>query len=212
MYRKRRDRLLKNLDNRQNGFRPKHSTITQILQYSWKNFRCLKAKESSLSIHLDIAKAFVTINHKAILLKLMHFGLVLITKFSIFLQNIYQIERSVYVEDEYSSELTVARGRPQGSGFAVFMLAVYINELASLMEKSTFFADDTKNIGSQMNLFLLQNDLNNATKWSKENRLEFNNANFEAICFDVKSYVSLVSTWMQMIQKLNANLRWLILV
>ena len=37
-----------------------------------------------------------------------------------------------------------------------------------------------------MNFFSLQNDLNNAIKWSKENRLEFNNAKFEAICFDVK--------------------------
>ena len=37
-----------------------------------------------------------------------------------------------------------------------------------------------------MSLFSQQNDLNNALKWSKENRLEYNNAKFEAICFDVK--------------------------
>ena len=37
-----------------------------------------------------------------------------------------------------------------------------------------------------MNLFSLQNDLNNAIEWTKENGLEFNNAKFEAICFDVK--------------------------
>ena len=67
------------------------------------------------------------------------------------------------------------------------MFAVYINDLPSILENSTYlFADDTKIIGSQMNLFSLQNDLNNAIKWSKENRLEFNNAKFEAICFDVK--------------------------
>ena len=67
------------------------------------------------------------------------------------------------------------------------MLAVYINDLQSLMQNSTYlFADDTKIIGSQMSLFLLQNDLNKALKWSKENRLEFNMSKFEAICFDVK--------------------------
>ena len=61
------------------------------------------------------------------------------------------------------------------------------NNLPSLMENSTYlFADDTKIIGSQMNLFSLQNDLNKAIKWSKENRMQFNNAKFEAICFDVK--------------------------
>ena len=43
-----------------------------------------------------------------------------------------------------------------------------------------------KIIGSQINLFLLQNDVKKAIKWSKENRLEFNMVKFEAICFDVK--------------------------
>ena len=74
LYRKFRDRLLKNLDNRQHGFRPKHSSITQMLQYCGNFFRCLNAKESALSIYLDIAKAFDSINQNAILLKLMHFG------------------------------------------------------------------------------------------------------------------------------------------
>ena len=37
-----------------------------------------------------------------------------------------------------------------------------------------------------MNLFLLQNDANKAIKWSEENRVEFNMAKFEAMCFDVK--------------------------
>ena len=54
------------------------------------------------------------------------------------------------------------------------------------MKCGGFFADDTKIIGSHVNIFSLQNDVNKASKWSKENRLEFNNAKCEAICFDVK--------------------------
>ena len=93
----------------------------------------------------------------------------------------------MFVKDDYSSELTLTSGGPQGSVFAVFMFAVYISDLPSRMENSTYlFADDTKIIGSQMSLFSLQNDLNKAIKWSKEKRLEFNNAKLEAICFDVK--------------------------
>ena len=96
----------------------------------------------------------------------------------------------VFVKDDYSSELTVTSGGSQGSVFAVFMFAVYINDLPYLKDNSTYlFADDTKIIGSQMNLFLLQNDLNKAIKWSKENRRELSNAKFEAICFDVKKLV-----------------------
>ena len=56
LYRKFRGRLMKNLDNRQHGFRTKHPTITQMPRYCGKIFRCLNAKESALSIHLDIAK------------------------------------------------------------------------------------------------------------------------------------------------------------
>ena len=55
------------------------------------------------------------------------------------------------------------------------------------MENSTYlFTDDTKFIGSQMNLYSIQIDVNKAIKWSTENRLEINMAKFEAICFDVK--------------------------
>ena len=51
----------------------------------------------------------------------------------------------MFVKDDYSSELTVTSGGPQGSVFAVFTLAVYNNDLPSLMENSTYlFADDTK--------------------------------------------------------------------
>ena len=44
-----------------------------------------------------------------------------------------------------------------GSVFAVLRFAVYINDLPSLMENSTYlFADDTKVIESQMNFFALK--------------------------------------------------------
>ena len=207
LYRKFRDRLLNNLDNRQHGFRPKPSTITQMLQYFGKMFRCLNAKESTLSIYLDIAKEFDTISHNAILLKLMHIGFdkQYLKFFADYISNRTQC---VFVKDDYSSELTVTSGGTQGSVFAVFMFAVYINDLPSLMENSTYlFAGGKKIIGSQMSLFLLQNDFKKAIKWSKEKRSEFNNAKSEVICFDAKSQISVVSTCMQMIQKLHANLQ-----
>ena len=86
---------MKNSENRQHGFKSKHSTITQILQYCGKFFRRLNAKESALSIYLDIAKAFDTINHNAILLKPMHFGFD--NQFLKFLLIIYQIELSAFM-------------------------------------------------------------------------------------------------------------------
>ena len=142
-YREFRDRLLKNLDNRQHGFRLKHSTITQMLQYCGKNFRCLNTKESAVSIYLEISKAFDTINHNAILLKLMHFGFdnQFLKFFADYLSNRTQC---VFVKSDYSSELTVTSGGPQSSVFAIFTFAVYINDLPSLMENRHIFLPMTK--------------------------------------------------------------------
>ena len=62
---------------------------------------------------------------------------------------------------------------------------VYINDLLSLMENSTYILSmRQKIIGNKMRLFLLQIDVNDAINWSKENSLEFNVAKIEAICFD----------------------------
>ena len=162
LCRKFRDSLLKNFDKRQHGFRPKHSTITQILEYCGKIFPYLNAKESALSIYLDIAKAFETINHNALLLKLIRFGFVnqFLKLFADYLLNRTQC---VYVKDEYLLELDVTSGGRQVSVSAVSMFAVNINDLPSLMQNSTYlFADDTKIFGSQLSLFLLQKDVNKA--------------------------------------------------
>ena len=47
------------------------------------------------------------------------------------------------VKDEYLSDLTGTSGGPHGSVFAVFIFAVYINDLQSLVENSTYlFAEE----------------------------------------------------------------------
>ena len=60
----------------------------------------------------------------------------------------------VYVKDEYLSELTVTSGVPEVSVFEVSMFVVYINDLPSLMENSTYrFADDTNYLKSNEFIF-----------------------------------------------------------
>ena len=45
------------------------------------------------------------------------------------------------------------------------------------------FADDTKIIGNWFDLSSIQTDLNNATTWAAENRIDFNFEKFEQIRF-----------------------------
>ena len=50
----------------------------------------------------------------------------------------------MFIKDDCSSELTVTSGGLQCSVFAVFMFAVYINDLRSLMQNSTIVTNNLK--------------------------------------------------------------------
>ena len=58
----------------QHGFRHNHSTITQLLLYCNRLFELLEANKMPMTVYLDIAKAFDTINYIIILLKLCRMG------------------------------------------------------------------------------------------------------------------------------------------
>ena len=58
----------------QHGFRKNHSTITQLLLYGNRLYELLEANEMLMTVYLDIAKAFDTINYNMILLKLCRMG------------------------------------------------------------------------------------------------------------------------------------------
>ena len=102
---------MKHLDKRQHGFRPKHSTITRIIEHCGKILRYLDAKEFPLSIYLDIAKALDIINHKAILWKLIRFGFEKqFLKF--FADSFSNGTQFVCFKDKFKSELTATSGSP----------------------------------------------------------------------------------------------------
>jgi hypothetical protein len=59
----------------QYGFRPKHSTIDAITQFTYQIKESMKKKETSVGLFCDLSKAFDTIDHNILLNKLYHYGI-----------------------------------------------------------------------------------------------------------------------------------------
>ena len=70
----------------------KHPTVTQMLQYCGKTTQYFNAKESAPSVHLFIAKAFDTKDHKAIYNRLEKIG---------FDRNFFQFKEKIKVMSKF---------------------------------------------------------------------------------------------------------------
>ena len=94
---------------------------------------------------LDMSKAFNSLNHDILLLKLQDIGLssVALNWFSSNLSNRFQ---AVRINSELSDKLPVQSGVPQGSILWPILFNIYVNHLPSVPQccKSKTYVDDNK--------------------------------------------------------------------
>ena len=134
----------------------------------------------SCCIFLDLSKAFDTVDHHILLSKLKnYFG---IRGKSLNLIKSYLTNRRQYtkISNNFSDELEINCGVPQGSCLGPLLFLLYINDLplASQMNTTTLYADDTYLMMSDLNLTSLQNRINielkNIDFWLRKNKLSLN--------------------------------------
>jgi retron-type reverse transcriptase len=169
--------LLENklLSDKQFGFRKKHSTIDALLGIQKSVLTAVEKKKKVCIISIDLYKAFDSVNHFLLLLKLFMIGFDFnaIKFFVSYLSNRYQ---SVSHNGKSSRLLRIKLGVFQGSILGPILFAIFINDLSRLALRGEifFFADDctliitAENYGkleidANCDLFLIQNWLHTNT-------------------------------------------------
>ena len=143
-------------------------------------------------VYTDIAKAFDTVSHSKLLLKVEAYG---------FKSNLLQWMRAflndrtqcVYVGLDVSSPKSITSGVPQGSVLGPFLFLIYVNDLPNHVQSPAgikIFADDTKlylGYTENQNTPLMQS-LNQFCSWSKTWQLTVAYSKCSVISFGSHGY------------------------
>ena len=168
----------KSISPSQFGFRPKHSTVQQLLLFTNNLYESFSAKAHSDVIYLDFKKAFESVAHAELMMKLWTFGITgnLWRWFRAYLSA--RLQR-VSINRCTSDLLPVLSGVPQGSILRPILFLIFVNDIPNTIENSQLymFADDTKchrSVSSTSDCYSLQNDLQQLSKWSQDWNMFFN--------------------------------------
>ena len=167
------------LSTQQYGFRKNMGTDTALINYTDTILKGLNDKLYTVSIFMDLSKAFDVLNLEILKLKLEHYGFR--NDFLGFLMSFVE-NREYFVSANgfISHTNTVNIGVPQGSTLGPLLFLLYINDLVNCSEKLLFslFADDSTATYSHHNLKETMNTLREefvkVLEWLNTNKLIIN--------------------------------------
>ena len=167
------------LDPRQSGFRSLHSTVTALLDLT--NQWCFNIDRGLINgvLFLDLKKAFDTVDHNLLLIKLEYVGVrgQTLEWFKSYLSNRSQ---AVFINGVLSEHEQIKCGVPQGSILGPLLFLIYINDLSSIIGIATtrMYADDTNLTFTACNIPELQEqmsvDIQCLKNWLIANKLTLN--------------------------------------
>ena len=131
----------------QYGFRKNHSTTYAVMELVTNILKAKDKQKSTLSVFLDLSKAFDTVGHAILLRKLEFYGIrgIALKWFCNYLTNRKQF---VIYNNENSNTQVISCGVPRGSVLGPLLFLVYINDMSNCLHysKTILFADDANNI------------------------------------------------------------------
>ena len=170
------------------GFRAKHPTNHALISLTENIREALDSGKFACGIFIDLQKAFDTVDHKILLKKLEHYGIIGLANdwFCSYLTNRQQF---VSINGFDSKSKVMKYGVPQGSVLGPLLFLIYINDLHKAIKYSTtlHFADDTNLLAVNDSLKKLQKqvnlDLRFLYKWLKANKISLNASKTELLLF-----------------------------
>ncbi|MCP4487830.1 MAG: reverse transcriptase family protein, partial [Gammaproteobacteria bacterium] len=151
----------------QHGFTAGRSPCTQLLECLDDWSKCVRDNIGVFIVYIDFAKAFDTVNHRKLLIKLRGYGICngIISWIRSFLTNRFQ---RVKIGSTYSTWLPVTSGVPQGSVLGPLLFLLYVNDLPESFPSavtSKLFADDLKLYAPVSDSYSLQHALHLLLEW-----------------------------------------------
>jgi len=142
------------ITNGQHGFCKKRSTCSNLLECVFDWAYSIESKYHTDIIYFDFKKAFDSVSHPKLLIKLKSYGLdgKLFQWLNNFLSNRRQL---VTINNAISDQIDVTSGVPQGSVLGPTLFHLFINDIRDILTdinvKFKLFADDLKLYSTRSN-------------------------------------------------------------
>ena len=163
----------------QYGFQSGKSTETALTSYSRDILSAFDDQLYTISVFLDLSKAFDTVDHNILLKKLDHYGM-RDNVYKWFQSYLSDRQQFVVYKKSKSDKQIISFGMPQGGTMGPLLFILYVNDLvnSNRLFNSILFADDTTLYASHSNLntlvHLVNTELNNVHSWMIANKLTLN--------------------------------------
>ena len=152
----------------------------------------LNNNENTLAVYIDFTKAFDSVNHKILSLKLEHYGIRgnPLNLLKSYLTNRYQF---VAIDNKNSSSALIVSGVPQGSVLGPLLFNIFINDITNTTTISKFiiFADDCTLLSKSPDMsnltMITENSLKQIDIWTGFNKIYINFKKTKFMIFTYKS-------------------------